>query len=76
MATKTLYVGNLPYSATEEDLFQHFAPYNPSSARIIEGRGFAFLDVDAEKVTDAINDKKQLRNGRSSAHGQRSSPER
>jgi RNA recognition motif-containing protein len=57
MATKTLYVGNLPYSATEEDLFQHFAPYNPSSARIIEGRGFAFLDVDADKVDEAINDK-------------------
>src|SRR5579884_895912 len=57
MASKTLYVGNLPYSATEEDLFQHFSPYNPSSARIIEGRGFAFLDVDADKVNDAVNDK-------------------
>src|SRR5215469_9093224 len=57
MATKTLYVGNLPYSATEEDLFQHFSAYNPTSARIIEGRGFAFLDVDADKAADAINDK-------------------
>lgn len=57
MASKTLYVGNIPYSATEEELFQHFAPYNPSSARIIEGRGFAFLDVDADKMDEAINDK-------------------
>lgn len=57
MATKTLYVGNLPYSTTEEDLFQHFADYNPVNARILEGRGYAFLDVDADKVGDAIEAK-------------------
>ena len=52
---KTLYVGNIPYTATEEDLFTHFAAYNPSSARIVQGRGFAFIDVDDEQVQAAID---------------------
>lgn len=54
MATKTLYVGNLPYSATEEDLFQHFDKFGPTQARIVEGRGFGFIDVDADKADEAV----------------------
>jgi cold-inducible RNA-binding protein len=57
MATKTLYVGNLPYSATESDLLAHFSSYNASKVRIVEGRGFGFVDVDAEQLDNAINEK-------------------
>ena len=66
MATKTLYVGNLPYSISESDLQTHFAKYNSSNARIIEGRGFGFVDIDADQLTAAIadNNQKEL-NGRS-----------
>lgn len=59
MATKTLYVGNLPYSVNEEDLANHFAPYGPSNPRIIEGRGFGFIDIDGDKLEAAIADKNQ-----------------
>jgi len=57
MANKTLYVGNLPYSADERSLTSFFAAYNPSNARIIEGRGFGFIDVDAENFESAVADK-------------------
>lgn len=57
MATKTLYVGNLPYSSTEEDLMTYFSAYQPSRARIVEGRGFGFVDVDADQMEAAIADK-------------------
>ena len=57
MATKTLYVGNLPYSSNEEDLMNFFSAYQPSRARIVEGRGFGFVDVEADQMDAAIADK-------------------
>lgn len=57
MAIKTLYVGNLPYSANENTLVSHFTTYGASNARIIEGRGFGFIDVDADKADLAITEK-------------------
>src|SRR2546423_1715106 len=54
MATKTLYVGNLPYSATEDELFQFFKAYNPTQARIVEGRGFAFVEEAADVADSPI----------------------
>lgn len=59
MATKTLYVGNLPYTLTESDLQAHFAQYNSTRARIIEGRGFGFVDIDADQLEAAVADKNQ-----------------
>src|SRR5579862_4775472 len=59
MATKTLYVGNLPYSVSESDLQAHFSAYGSSNARIIEGRGFGFVDIDADQLTTAVADKNQ-----------------
>jgi cold-inducible RNA-binding protein len=59
MASKTLYVGNLPYSASESDLTNHFSKYNASNARIIEGRGFGFIDIDADQLEAAVADNNQ-----------------
>jgi RNA recognition motif-containing protein len=59
MATKTLYVGNLPYSMTEDELIAHFGAYGGRNPRIIEGRGFGFIDVDDDKLDGAIADKDQ-----------------
>ncbi len=56
MATKSLYVGNISYSSTEESLLEAFAAYQPSNVRIIEGRGFAFIDVAAEQLDAAVAD--------------------
>jgi cold-inducible RNA-binding protein len=57
MATKTLYVGNFPYSASASDLQDHFAAYNPTNPRLIEGRGFCFIDIDADHLAAAIAEK-------------------
>ena len=51
---KSLYVGNLPYTTGEANLFDLFAPYGAKSCRIVEGRGFGFVDVDADKAAEAI----------------------
>jgi RNA recognition motif-containing protein len=61
-----LYVGNLPYSATEERLQQHFAQHGSVvSTRIItdkfsgRSKGFGFVemgsDAEAQKATTALN---------------------
>jgi RNA recognition motif-containing protein len=63
MATKTLYVGNLPYSASESDLQQHFGAYGATNVRIIEGRGFAFVDVEGEQLATAIQEKNEQEMG-------------
>lgn len=63
MATKTLYVGNLPYSTSEGDLQEHFSAYGGTNARIIEGRGFGFIDIDADQLEAAIADKNQQEMG-------------
>ncbi len=59
--TKTLYVGNLPWSTTEEELAQAFAPHSEvKSCRIItdretgRSRGFGFVEVNDEDVERAI----------------------
>ena len=57
MANKTLYVGNLPYTATEGQLTTYFSVYGATNARIVEGRGFGFVDIDPAQLETAIADK-------------------
>lgn len=64
---KKLYVGNLPFTATEEDLTEWFAQagMNPSSVNVIrdrfsgQSRGFAFVEVpsddEADRAIQALN---------------------
>lgn len=55
MANKSLYVGNMPYSTTEDELREMFEPYGPiSDVRIIGDKGFAFVEIPAENVESAI----------------------
>jgi len=63
--TKSLYVGNLPWTIKEEDLVSAFEAHAPViSARIISdrdtgrSRGFGFVEVndeDAPKVVKEMN---------------------
>jgi RNA recognition motif-containing protein len=56
MATKSLYVGNLPYEVTEDDLRNLFAEFGPVEAvRVIEGKGFGFVDLPEEKASEAMS---------------------
>lgn len=58
---KTLYVGNLPWQTTEDELREAFATYvDVKAARIItdrvtgRSRGFGFVEVADEDVERAI----------------------
>src|SRR3954469_19370925 len=63
---KKLYVGNLPYSYTSQQLQELFTPHgNVTSAQVIvdratnQSRGFGFVEFDsddsASKATEALN---------------------
>lgn len=59
--SKTIYVGNLPYNSTEEDLRTLFARYGTvESARVMtdketgRSRGFGFVDMADEDAAEAI----------------------
>jgi len=59
---KTLYVGNLPYTTSEDELKDVFAEYGEvSSSKIItdretgRSRGFGFIEMDAENAQSAID---------------------
>ena len=55
MANKSLYVGNLPYSTTEDELRSMFDAFGPiEEVRVIQNKGFGFVDVPEENVEAAI----------------------
>jgi RNA recognition motif-containing protein len=58
--SKRLFVGNLSYKTTEEDLQSRFQPYGATSATIptdYDGRskGFGFVDVSDDQMEAAIS---------------------
>lgn len=57
MASKRLYVGNLPYSSTESSLLAMFEQYGATSAHVVEGRGFGFVEVSEDQMAEAIRAK-------------------
>lgn len=55
MANKSLYVGNLPYRTTEDELRELFDQFGPiGDVRVIENKGFGFVDIPEENVEAAI----------------------
>lgn len=70
--TKTLYIGNLPWATTPEDLTEFFSTYGQViESRIIKdkgtnrSRGFGFVEVadeDADKIIAEVDGKEY--NGR------------
>ena len=59
--SKRIYVGNLPFSTTDEELEQIFAQHGAvASARVItdretgRSRGFGFVEMDADAADQAI----------------------
>jgi RNA recognition motif-containing protein len=60
---KRIYVGNLPWSATDEDLRDFFGAYGQvESATVItdretgRSRGFGFVEMSSEEADQAIAD--------------------
>jgi RNA recognition motif-containing protein len=55
MANKSLYVGNMSYSTTEEDLRKLLDPFGPiAEVRVIGDKGFAFVEIPEEQMAAAI----------------------
>lgn len=57
----SIYVGNLPYSVTEDEIREVFAPFGTvHSVKIVmdretnRPRGFAFVDMDPDETRNAI----------------------
>ncbi len=54
-----LYVGNLPYSCSEDDMKNLFADFNTSSVKLVidretgRSKGFGFVDIDSKD--EALN---------------------
>ena len=74
---KSLFVGNLSYSTTESALQEAFSVYGASAVRIIEGRGFGFVDVEdsqADAAVEAMNETEMDGRSASAATGRASSP--
>ena len=60
MAGSKLYVGNLKYSVTPDELRNLFSSYGEvKSANVIEGKGFGFVEMaspeQAEQAKTALN---------------------
>lgn len=58
---KTIYVGNLPFSATDEDLRKLFSQYGSvHSVKMItdretgKPRGFGFVDIESDGANAAV----------------------
>jgi RNA recognition motif-containing protein len=61
METSKLYVGNLSYSVTNEQLKELFSTYGEvKSCKVHEDKGFAFVEMssvaEAEEALEALND--------------------
>jgi cold-inducible RNA-binding protein len=55
LANKSLYVGNMPYSASESDIRALFEPFGPiAEVRIIGDKGFGFVEIPEENAAAAI----------------------
>ena len=55
MANKSLYVGNMSYSTTEDDLRKLLDAYGPiAEVRVIGDKGFAFVEIPEDQMAAAI----------------------
>jgi len=70
--SQKLYVGNLPYRTTEDDLRRLFKKYEPIHSLILvadkvteQPRGYSFVELDEPKAGDALYDLRNTEfNGR------------
>ena len=76
----TIYVGNLPFSATETDVRSLFEKHGTvQSVKLVNDRetgrprGFGFVEMPTERCADRHSAHEWFRNGRSPAARERSS---
>jgi RNA recognition motif-containing protein len=54
MSTTSLYVRNLPFNISLEQLQQLFKPFGPQAVYFAQGRYFAYVDVQESKARAAV----------------------
>jgi RNA recognition motif-containing protein len=58
MESNKLYVGNLLYGATNEELRDLFSEYGTvTDVKIIEGRGFGFVEMSSQEEAENAKEK-------------------
>lgn len=57
METRTLFVANLPFELTEEELYGQFVPYGVQEVRILADKGVAFVEIPSDRLQEAIDEK-------------------
>lgn len=58
MQSNKLYVGNLNYAVTNEELSELFSNYGQvESVKIIEGKGFGFVEMGNQSEAEAAKEK-------------------
>lgn len=59
MQGRKLFIGNLDYSVTRDDLAELFSAYGEvREASVIEGKGFGFIEMSSQSEAEAA--KKEL----------------
>lgn len=53
---KNLFIGNLSYSTNETTLKNAFSKYGASQVRVMDGRGFGFVEVSDDQASAAISE--------------------
>ena len=54
MATKTLYVSNLPVAVTSIALEIHFSQYGAANPRVVAGQGFGAIDIEERYLEEVL----------------------
>ncbi|MCK5056575.1 MAG: RNA-binding protein, partial [Candidatus Aminicenantes bacterium] len=58
MQTNKLYVGNLNYSTTHQDVEDLFANYGTVlNVKLLEGKGFGFVEMSTQEEAEAAKEK-------------------
>ena len=58
MQGSKLYVGNLNYSVTNDELKELFSSYGEvKDIKIIEGKGFGFVELDSSEAANKAKDE-------------------
>ena len=58
MQTNKLYVGNLNYSTTHQDVEDLFANHGTVlNVKLIEGKGFGFVEMSSQEEAEAVKEK-------------------
>ncbi len=56
MSSTALFVGNLPFNASSQGIYDLFRPYCPISVAFASGRNFAYVEVHADQAEKIIRD--------------------